>query len=160
MLLVGRMQSIPLLHLPCDMLTLVEVIAIVNLPSRLIHCQGHDVQVMPVYILMLIDHERLIAIAHPLDILQCNGGELFIGESVIGMRVQGDMNNGLFRMNLAWHICQKVLHTIGNIVPTIGRTEHLICFQYPCDAFVYLLSVVCQRPIQGTSIAYFCDHFS
>ena len=142
------------------MLTLVEVIAIVNLPSRLIHCQGHDVQVMPVYILMLIDHERLIAIAHPLDILQCNGGELFIGESVIGMRVQGDMNNGLFRMNLAWHICQKVLHTIGNIVPTIGRTEHLICFQYPCDAFVYLLSVVCQRPIQGTSIAYFCDHFS
>ena len=142
------------------MLTLVEVIAIVNLPSRLIHCQGHDVQVMPVYILMLIDHERLIAIAHPLDILQCNGGELFIGESVIGMRVQGDMNNGLFRMNLAWHICQKVLHTSRYIVCSIGRTKHFVGLQNLRNTLVYLLSIVRQRPKKGTPVAYFCDHFS
>lgn len=117
-------------------------------------------QVMPVYVLVLIDHERLIAIAHPLDILQCNGGELFIGESVIGMRVQGDMNNGLFRMNLAWHICQKVLHTSSNIVCAIGRTKHFVGLQNFRDTLVYLFSIVCQRPEKGASIAYFCDHFS
>lgn len=102
---------------------------------------------MPVYVLMLIDHERLIAITHLLNILQCNDGELFIGELVIGMRVQGDMNNGLFRANLAWHICHKVLHASSNIMPTIGRTEHLIRLQDLCYTFVYLLSIVRQCPI-------------
>lgn len=116
-------------------------------------------QMMSVYVLVFIHDKGLVVVAHLFDILLCDGRELLIGDFIIGMRVQGNMNNGLLRANLAWHICQKVLHTSSNIVPTIGRTEHLICFQYPCDAFVYLLSVVCQRPIQGTSIAYFCDHF-
>ena len=102
---------------------------------------------MPVYVLMLIDHERLIAITHLLNILQCNDGELFIGEFVIGMRVQRDMNNGLFRADLAWHICYKVLHASNNIVPTIGRKEHLIRLQYLCDTLIYLLSIVRQCPI-------------
>ena len=117
-------------------------------------------QVMPVYILMLIDHERLVAIAHLFDILLCDGRELLIGETVIGMRIQRDVYNRLFGMNHTRHICQKVLHTSRNIVCSIGRTKHFVGLQNLRDPLVYLLSIVRQRPEKGTPVAYLCDHFS
>ena len=104
-------------------------------------------QVMPVYVFMLINDKGLISVAHLFDILLCDGRELFIGDFIIGMRVQGNMNNGLLRANLARHICQKVLHTSSNIVCAIGRTKHFVGLQNLRDALVYLLSIVCQCPI-------------
>ena len=117
-------------------------------------------QVMPVYVLVLINDKGLISVAHLFDILLCDGRELLIGDFIIGMRVQGNMNNGLLRANLARHICQKVLHTSSNIVCAIGRTKHFVGLQNFRDTLVYLFSIVCQRPEKGASIAYFCDHFS
>ena len=115
---------------------------------------------MSVYVLVFIHDKGLVVVAHLFDILLCDGRELLIGDFIIGMRVQGNMNNGLLRANLARHICQKVLHTSSNIVCAIGRTKHFVGLQNFRDTLVYLFSIVCQRPEKGASIAYFCDHFS
>ena len=115
---------------------------------------------MSVYVLVFIHDKGLVAVAHLFDILLCDGRELLIREFIIGMRVQGNMNNGLLRANLARHICQKVLKTSSNIVCSIGRTKHFVGLQNLRDTLVYLFSIVCQRPEKGNSIAYFCDHFS
>ena len=54
-------------------------------------------QMMSVYVLVLINDKGLISVAHLFDILLCDGRELLIGDFIIGMRVQGNMNNGLLR---------------------------------------------------------------
>lgn len=117
-------------------------------------------QMMPVYILVLIYDKRLIAVAHLFDILPCDVRELLVAETVIGMRIQGDVYNWFFSEDMTWHICHKVLHTGGYIVCSISRREHFVGLQNLRDTFVYLLSVVRQRAVKGASIIYLCDHFS
>ena len=100
-------------------------------------------QVMPVYVLVLINNKGLIGVAHLFDILPCDGRELLVAETVIGMRIQGDVYNRFFSEDMTWHICHKVLHTGGYIVCSISRREHFVGLQNLRDTFVYLLSVVC-----------------
>ena len=115
---------------------------------------------MPVYVLMLINDKGLIDIAHLFDILQCDGRELLIGETVIWMRIQGDVYNRFLSEDMTRHICHKVLHTGGYVVCSISRREHFVGLQNLRDTLVYLFSVVRQRPVKGTSIVYLWDHFS
>lgn len=100
-------------------------------------------QMMSVYVLVFIHDKGLVAVAHLFDILLCDSRELLIREFIIGMRVQGNMNNGLLRANLARHICQKVLHIGCNIVCAVGRTKHFVGLQNLGDTLVYLFSIVC-----------------
>ena len=117
-------------------------------------------QVMPVYVLVLINDKGLISVAHLFDILSCDGRELLIGKGVIGMRIQGDVYNRFFCEDMTRHICHKVLHTGRYIVYSISRREHFVGLQNLGNALVHLLSIVRQCPEKGTAIVYLCDHFS
>ena len=98
------MQSVLLFQLPCDSLATMEIVPVVQTFAVLVHTDRDDVQMVAVNILVLIDHIGLVAITEFLQIFECDILKIGVGQPVIGMRIEGDMDNGLFRSHSRWHI--------------------------------------------------------
>ena len=64
-----------------------------------IYTQGNDVQVMAVDVLVFEYHVRLTAVTHLLHIFTGDIFHLGVRESVVGMRVERDMQYRLFCPN-------------------------------------------------------------
>ena len=77
-------------------------------------------QVMPVYVLVLINDKGLISVAHLFDILPCDGRELIIGKGVIGMRSQGDV------YNLGIYAIKSCIQADILCVPSTGENTLLV----------------------------------
>lgn len=79
----------------------------------------------PVYILVYIYNVGLVAVAHTLHILFCQFRELGISEAVIPRRVQGNMQDGLFRVLVGEEVVVErpkgLLHDTIRIACHIGN---------------------------------------
>nr|DAN22102.1 MAG TPA_asm: hypothetical protein [Bacteriophage sp.] len=82
------------------------------------------VDVLAVYILMFENHVRLRAISQPLHILLPDLGKLFIGQLIVRVRVQRNMDNRFLGGDMRRHKPLKILHTGRGIERSIGRFDY------------------------------------
>ena len=101
---LGRMKSVLLFKFSCDSLATMEIVPLVQTFSVLVHTDRDDVQMVSVNILVLIDHIGLVAVTEFLQIFACDILKIGVGQPVIWMRIEGDMDNGLLRSHCRWHI--------------------------------------------------------
>ena len=76
------------------------VVSAIQALAVFIHSDGHDVHVMTVDVLMLVNHVWLVAISHAFQVFPCDVLHLHIRQHIIGMRIQGYMHDRLFRSDV------------------------------------------------------------
>ena len=88
------------LQVTSDSLALMVVVSAIQALAVFIHSDGHDVHVMTVDVLMLVNHVWLVAISHALQVFTGDVLHLHIRQHIIGMRIQGYMHDRLFRSDV------------------------------------------------------------
>ena len=101
-----------------------------------------------VYVHVLINHIRHIAEAHPFHILAGEFGVFHIAQTVVGMRIEGDMHHRPLRARGGWHPASEIL--IGTVDVSLSRAivVDLVCGKQPAVLLVDFLPVVAERTIQ------------
>ena len=94
---VGGVQTVLAFQLTGNLPAPAEVVAVADAPAVIIHTDGHDVQVVAVDVLVFIDDVRLFAEPHPFHVLTRNALQFHVRQSVIGMRVERYVHDGLLR---------------------------------------------------------------
>ena len=92
----GRVKSVFLLHFPAYRHSTVRLPVVVDLASVVADAVRNDMQVFPVDVRVQIDQIRLPAVSEFLHKLGGEGGQLSLGQLVLGRRIQRDMDNGFF----------------------------------------------------------------
>ena len=100
LLAVSLVEIVLLLQVTGDSLALMVVVSAIQTLAVLIHPDGHDVHVVMVNVLMLVNHVWLVAISHALQVFPCDVLHLHIRQHIIRMRIQGDMHDRLFRSDV------------------------------------------------------------
>ena len=142
------MEIVLLLQVTGDSLAPMVIISTVQAFAVLIHPDGHDVHVVTVNVLMLVNHVWLVAISHALQVFPCDVLHLHIRQHIIRMRIQGDMYDRLFRSDVRRKVSLEITQGIGDacfsrtIIKDFVRCQKLSIF------LVYLLTIVCQSAIQ------------
>ena len=115
-------------------------------------------QVVAVDVLVFEYRVGLVAVTEPCQILLGDGRQLRVAQTVVGMRVQGDMDDGLRRPHLLRHITCEVFRSLPDVEAARPLVEDFICGEQPSLPLVYLLPVVRQRPVKRASYVNFGNH--
>lgn len=91
------MEVVLLLQVTGDSLAPMVVVSAIQTLAVLIHPDGHDVHVVTVYVLMLVNQVWLVAISNALQVFPCDVLHVHIRQHIIWMWIQGDMHDRLFR---------------------------------------------------------------
>ena len=132
--------------------------AVGNLPAPAVHAQGHDVDVVAVDVCMLKNQERLVAVAQLLHVLPADGGKLPVGQYIVGMRIERDVDDRLLGAVVRGKPCRESLHRFAHAEMPVLRVWKQVGIQYLRVPFLYLRLVVCQRAIQVLTRADFRHH--
>ena len=124
------------------------VVSAIQALAVFIHSDGHDVHVVTVNVLMLVDHVWLVAISHALQVFPCDVLHIHIRQHIIGMRIQGDMHDRLFRSDMRRKVSLEITQGIGDARLSRTIIEDLVCSQEFSLFLVNLLTIVCQCAIQ------------
>ena len=145
---VCRVQPVYLFQLGGDApAAAVDEIA-VEPPSLLVHIDGDDVQVVAADVLVLEDKVRLVAVAQPVEILACELFQLHVGQAVVGVRIEGNMDDLIPSAYLLRHEALEVLLGTGYVHMSAAVVENPVYGKEPAFAFVHLLPVVGKRTVQ------------
>ena len=106
------------------------------------------VHVMTVDVLMLVNHVWLVAISHALQVFTCDVLHIHIRQHIIGMRIQGDMHDRLFRSDVWRKVSLEITQGIGDARLSRTIIEDLVRCQELSLFLVNLLTIVCQCAIQ------------
>ena len=87
LLAVCLVEIVLLLQVTSDSLALMVVVSAIQALAVFIHSDGHDVHVMTVDVLMLVNHVWLVAISHALQVFPCDVLHLHIRQHIIRMRI-------------------------------------------------------------------------
>ena len=136
------------LQVTSDSLALMVVVSTVQAFAVFIHPDGHDVHVVSVNILMLVNHIWLVAISHALQVFTCDVLHIHIRQHIIGMRIQGDMHDRLFRSDVWRKVSLEITQGIGDARLSRTIIEDLVRCQELSLFLVNLLTIVCQCAIQ------------
>ena len=97
---------------------------------------------------VLVYYERLLTEAEFVQILAGEDFILLLSQLVIGVRIEGDMENRFLSPAHFRHEQVEVLHHSGNVNLTVCRENDFVCTKHPAFFTVHLLAVVCQRPVE------------
>ena len=148
LLAVCLVEIVLLLQVTGDSLAPMVVVSAIQTLAVFIHSDGHDVHVMTVDILMLVNHVWLVAISHALQVFTGNILHLHIRQHIIRMRIQGDMHDRLLCSDMRRKVSLEITQGIGNARLSRTIIEDLVCSQELSFFLVNLLTIVCQSPIQ------------
>ena len=148
LLAVCLVEIVLLLQVTGDSLAPMVVISTVQAFAVLIHPDGHDVHVVTVNVLMLVNHVWLVAISHALQVFPCDVLHLHIRQHIIRMRIQGDMHDRLFRSDVRRKVSLEITQGIGDARLSRTIIEDLVRCQELSLFLVNLLTIVCQCAIQ------------
>lgn len=154
------MQPVALFHVTGDTLAAAEEVVLVQPLALLVHVQRHDVQVVAVDVLMFIDHIRLVAVAELLHVLVCEVFQFHVRELVIGMRIEGDVDNGVACTHVGGHTVPEVVRRPAYVHLSRTRVKNSVGGKELAFVLVNLLAVVGERPVKGVAYTDFCDHRS
>ena len=148
LLAVCLVEIVLLLQVTGDSLALMVVVSAIQALAVFIHSDGHDVHVMTVDVLMLVNHVWLVAISHALQVFTGNILHLHIRQHIIRMRIQGDMHDRLFCSDMRRKVSLEITQGIGDARLSRTIIEDLVRCQELSLFLVNLLTIVCQCAIQ------------
>ena len=70
---------------------------------------------VPVYVLVLVNHIRLLSVAEFFQILPCDVLQFRIGQHVVGMRIEGNVHHRFLHPCMRRHISLEAVHRTVNI---------------------------------------------
>ena len=148
LLAVRLVEIVLLLQVTGDSLAPVVIISTVQAFAVFIHPDGHDVHVMTIDVLMLVNHVWLVAISHALQVFTGDVLHLHIRQHIIRMRIQGDMHDRLFRSYMRRKVSLEITQGVGDARLSRTIIEDLVRCQELSLLLVNLLTIVCQCAIQ------------
>ena len=83
--------------------------------ALLIDPQRHDMEMLPVNVLMLEDDIRLVAVTHTFHVFLCDLTELFVGQLVFRRGIQRSMENRAGRPSVGFEVRPETLHASVDI---------------------------------------------
>ena len=107
------MEVVLLLQVTGDSLALMVVVSAIQTLAVFIHSDGHDMYVMTVDVLMLVNHVWLVAISHALQVFTGDVLHVHIRQHIIRMRIQGDMHDRLFRSDMRRKVSLEITQGVG-----------------------------------------------
>ena len=84
----------------------------------------YDVHMVAVDVLVFDNHIGLVAVAEPFHIRLRDVCHLHIRESVVGMRIERDMDDRVTRPDVFGHTVAEVTQQSGAIHPSVPAIEH------------------------------------
>ena len=148
LLAVRLVEIVLLLQVMGDSLAPVIVVSAIQTFAVLIHPDGHDVHVVTVNVLMLVNHVWLVAISHALQVFTGDVLHVHIRQHIIGMRIQGYMHDRLFRSDMWRKVSLEITQGIGDARLSRTIIENFVRCQELSLFLVNLLTIVCQCAIQ------------
>lgn len=153
-----RMQAVLLFQFFGDCLAAAVLVAVVDFPAGTVHSEGDDMDVPALDVLVLENQVGLVAISQFTHVFLAYGCELFVGEHVVGVRIEGDVDNGLLRPVVGRHPPPEVVHAVADAeLPVFGLQDE-IGGKHTGMAFVHLGLVVGKGTVKGLSGTYFRNH--
>ena len=148
LLAVCLVEIVLLLQVTSDSLALMVVVSAIQALAVFIHSDGHDVHVMTVDVLMLVNHVWLVAISHALQVFTGDVLHVHIRQHIIGMRIQGYMHDRLLCSDVRRKVSLEITQGIGDARLSRTIIEDLVRCQELSLFLVNLLTIVCQCAIQ------------
>lgn len=102
----------------------------------------------------------LVAVSQLLHVFPPDGLQLSVGESVIGMGVEREVDHRLFRPEVGGKVGLEAAHAFRNAGRAVGTLHDTVPCQGPGLALVHFLLVVIKRPVDGHPGRYLCNHRS
>ena len=157
---VGGVQAVLAFQFGGDTLAAAVDEVLVQPPAPLVHIDGNDVQVVASDVLVFEDKKRLVAVAQLFQILPCELFHLHVRQTVVGMRIEGDVDDLVPCTHVLRHIAPEVLHGTGDVHPPAAVVKDLVHGKQLPLTLVHLHAVVGERAVQRRSYRDFCDHLS
>lgn len=153
-----RMQTVFLFQFLGDRLAAAVLVAVVDFPAVAVYPEADDMDVSALNVLVLENQVGLVAISQFTHVFLADGRELFVGEHVVGVRIEGDVDNGLLRPVVGRHPSAEVVHAVANAeLPVFGLQDE-IGGKHTGMTFVHLVLVVGKGTVKGLSGSYFRNH--
>ena len=111
-------------------------------------------------VVMAEDNVRLVAISEPVHVFPPDGFQLFVGEHVIGMGIEREMDHRLFRPAVHGKVRFEAAHAFGDADLSLRCLHHAVSCQCPRFPFLHFFLIVIQRPVDGGTGCYLCNHCS
>lgn len=156
----SRVQPVLLFQLGGDALAAAVDEVTVKPPAPFVHIDGNDVQVVAADVLVLEDKVRLVAVAQPVEILACELFQLHVGQAVVGVRIEGNMDDLIPSAHLLRHEPLEVLFGTCHVHPSAAVVENPVYGKEPAFALIHFQPVVGECAVQRCSHAYLRDHLS
>ena len=118
----------------------------------------YDVHMVAVDVLVLDNHIGLVAVAEPFHIYLCDVCHLHIRESVVGMRIERDVNHRVACPDIFGHAVTEVSQQSGAVHLSVPAIEHFVGGKEFSLVRIHLLGVVGKCAVERTSDTYLCDH--
>ena len=159
-LTLRRVQPVLPFQFPADAVAAAEEEILIEPPAFLVHIDCHDVQVVAVYVLVLDNKIRLVPIAEFLQILACDVLQFRIGQHVVGMRIERDMEYRFLHPRMLRHTGEKALHCLADVHRPRAVIVDAVGGEQPPFRLVDLFPVIGKCAVQRLSYTDFCDHFA
>lgn len=154
------MQTVLLFQFLADTVTATEKESLIEPPAVLVHIDRDDVQVVPVYVLVLENKIRLVAVTEFFQILPCNILKLRVRQNIVRVRIERDMKNWFLHPCTLRHKGEESLHRLADVNISRAVIVDAVGGEQPPFSLVDFLSVVGECAVQGASYTDFCDHFA
>ena len=157
---VSRVQPVLLFQLGGDALAAPVDEVTVKPPAVFVHIDGDDVQVVAADVLVLEYKIRLVAVTQPVKILACELFQLRVGQAVVGMRIERNMDDLVACAHLLRHEPLEIPLGTCHVHPSAAVVEDPVHGKEPAFALVHLQTVVGECAVQRCPHAYLRDHLS
>lgn len=102
--------------------------------------------------------KRLVAVSQLLHVLPADGGKLPVGQYIIGMRIERDVDDRLLSSVVRGKPCRESLHRFTHAETPVLRVREQVGIQYLRVPVLHLRLVVGQRAVQVLTRADFRHH--
>lgn len=100
------------------------------------------------------------AISELVHIFPSDGFQLFVGEHVIGMGIEREVDHRLFRPAVHGKVRFEATHAFGDTDLSLRCLHHAVSCQCPRFPLLHFFLIVIQRPVDGGTGCYLCNHCS
>ena len=136
------MEIVFFLHIGGDFLAAPEKKVLIEPLALLVDIDGHYMDMVSVDVLVLVDYERLLSEAEFFQILAGDDFILLLCQSVVGVRIERDVENRLFGLAGLGHEGVEILHHAGYVNLPVCRKNYFVPSQHPSLLLVHFLPVV------------------
>ena len=157
---VSRVQPVLLFQLGGDALAAPVDEVTVEPPAVFVHIDGNDVQVVAVDVLVLEYKIRLVAVTQPVEILACELFQLRIGQMVVGVRIERNVDDLITRAHLLRHEALEIPLGTCHVHPSVAVVKNPVHGKEPAFTLIHFQTVVGECAVQRCPHAYLRDHLS